>query len=442
MDRKALLRTPSERLRARRAAAFRLLGEDVLVLPAAPVQYASRDTDRTYRPDSELFYMTGATEPDAVAVFRGGVAPTWTLFVAPRDAEAELWGGPRLGPVGALERFTPDACHPVTELEARLPELLAGAPRIHFRLGTDPRVERIVAEAFERARARGARTGTGPRAVVDPGGILDELRLRKDAHEVDRTRAAAALTLEGHRAAARAARSGEGEWVVQAEVEAAFQRGGGAPGFGTIVGSGRNACVLHYRANDARIPEDGLVLVDAGAELGLYHGDVTRTYPASGRFTEDQRRVYDLVDAARRAAVETVGPGVPVAAVHDAAVRVLVEGLIDLKVLAGSVDEVIREQSYKTYYPHQTSHWLGLDVHDPGDYVRDGTARLLEPGMMLTVEPGLYFRPGGPEASDLYAGIGVRIEDDVLVTDDGRENLTAALPSAAGDVEAWVRDLR
>jgi Xaa-Pro aminopeptidase len=442
MDRKEIMRTPRERLEARRDALFRALGSDAMVLPAAPVQFSSRDTDRSYRPDSELFYVTGATEPDSVAVLVGGERPEWTLFVPERDDEAELWGGPRLGPSGASEHFGPTACLPITELEARLPELLAKAPRLHFRLGVSERVERLVTGALERARVRGGRTGTGPRAVVDPGGILDELRLRKDSHEAARARAAAALTLEGHRAGARVARPGEGEWVVQAEVEAAFLRGGGAPGFGTIVGSGPNACVLHYRANDSRIPGDGLVLVDAGAELGLYNGDVTRTYPVSGRFTEEQRRIYRLVDAARAAAVAAVRPGVAVAEVHDAAVRILVEGLLELGILEGDAAETVENGAYKAYYPHQTSHWLGIDVHDPGDYMRDGASRVLLPGMLLTIEPGLYFRSGGPAEAIPYEGIGVRIEDDVLVTEDGHENLTEALPTAPEDIEALMEELR
>jgi len=442
MDRKELLTTPAAVLRARRTTVFEALGTDALVLPAAPVQFSSRDTDRPYRADSELFYLTGATEPGSVAVFLGGAEPSWILFVPPRDPEAELWAGPRLGPEGAKERFAPDECWPAGELERRLPGLLAGVERIHFRLGTDGRVERLVTAAIEHARTRGARTGTGPRAVVEPGGILDELRLRKDEHEARLIRAAAALTLEGHRAAARAALPGAGEWVVQAELEAVLTRAGGVPGFGTIVGSGPNACVLHYRANDARIPEDALVLVDAGAELGLYNGDVTRTYPASGRFTPVQRTVYALVEDARRAAVAAVRPGVTVAAIHDAASRVLVDGLLALGVLDGSIESVLKQAAHKPFYPHQTSHWLGIDVHDPGDYARNGASRVLEPGMVLTVEPGLYFRPDVVGAAAPFAGIGVRIEDDILVTEVGHENLTEALPTDPDALEAWIASVR
>ncbi|MDZ7779111.1 MAG: aminopeptidase P N-terminal domain-containing protein [Gemmatimonadota bacterium] len=434
--------TPAAHLRARRAAAFRALAADVMVLAAAPVQYASRDTDRPYRPDSELFYLTGATEPDTVAVFVGGDVPEWILFVPPRDPDAELWAGPRLGPEEAAERLQPDACYPSTELEERLPDLLARGRRIHYRLGTGDRVERCVLSALTRARTRGPRTGTGPRGVLDPGGILDELRLRKDSHEIDRLRAAAELTLDGQREAARVVRPGVGEWEVQAELEATFARAKAAPAFGTIVGAGRNACVLHYRANDAPIPEDGLVLVDAGAELDLYNGDVTRTYPAKGRFSDAQRRIYDLVEAARRTAVDAVAPGRAVGEVHDAAVHVLVAGLRDLGILDGDVGALVEAGAHKPYFPHQTSHWLGLDVHDPGDYAWNGASRTLEADMVLTVEPALYFRPGGAVEAEPYTGIGVRIEDDVLVTETGHENLTANLPTASHDVEALLDEIR
>lgn len=432
------METPAERLRARRAAAWKRLGDGVMLLPAAPVRYASRDTDLPYRADSELFYLTGYDEPDGIAVLSGGETPAWTLFVPRRDPDAELWGGPRMGPEEAEERFAPDACHPLEELDRHLPGMLDGADRIHYRLGAGPETDRLVREALSRARARGARKGTGPRGVTDPGEILDELRLRKDAHEVERLRAAARLTMDGHRAVAAAIGPGVGEWVAQAELEAAFRRGGGSPGFGTIVGSGANACVLHYRANRARMDDGALVLVDAGAELGLYNGDITRTYPVSGRFSEAQRRIYDLVDAARAAAVDVVRPGTTAAEVHEAAVRVLLEGLVDLGVLDGDVSTLMAGEAHKAFYPHQTSHWLGLDVHDPGDYARNGASRVLEPGMVLTIEPGLYFPPGGPKEASAYAGIGVRIEDDVLVTEAGRENLTEALPTSSDEVEALV----
>lgn len=422
----------------RRARIRAPLGRGVMVLPSARPCFRSRDTEYRYRPDSELFYVTGATEPDMVAVLTGEPEPRLVLFVAARDEKVELWSGPRLGPAAAAERFGADETHPLEQLEERLPELLSEADRIHYRLGAADRVERLVAGALARARARGPRTGTGPRALVDPGEILDDMRLVKDDAEIARIRQAADLSVEGHRAALAAGAPGAGEWVVEAAVDGAFRAAGGSgPGFGTIVGSGANGCVLHYVANSHVLEAGDLVLVDAGAEVGLYNGDITRTWPVDGRFTGPQRAVYEVVEAARAAAVAAVRPGAAVGDVHEAAVRVVVEGLVSLGLLEGRLDDLVEREAHKAFFPHQTSHWLGLDVHDPGDYTRGEASRVLEPGMVFTVEPGLYFRPS-LERTGPYAGIGVRIEDDVLVTADGAENLTAALPTAPSEVAALV----
>ncbi len=440
MNRSDALATPIPVLESRRKAAFSALGRDVLVLPAAPVQFSSRDGERPYHPDRELFYLTGATEPDTVAVLVGGDEPRLVLFVRERDPEAELWRGARLGTEGAAERFRPEECHPIGKMSELLPDLLRVSDRIFYRLGRGDELERQVLQALGFRRAHGARTGTGPLGIVDPGAILDGLRLVKDAHELALLRRAAELTVEGHRAAAGAIAPGEGEWTVEAALHAAFRgAGAGGAGYESIVGSGANACVLHYVDNASVIGRDELVLIDAGAEYGLYHGDVTRTYPASGRFTPLQREVYEVVEAARVAAVGAVRPGAPIADVHAAATRVLVDGLVALGALAGDAEQLIREEKHKPFYPHQTSHWLGLDVHDPGDYARDGASRSLEPGMVLTIEPGLYFRPDHEDTPARLAGIGVRIEDDVAVTEDGCEVLTRALPSAADEVESLVR---
>jgi Xaa-Pro aminopeptidase len=439
MNRPAALETPIPVLEKRRKAALAALGPGVLVLPAAPIQFSSRDGERPYHPDRELFYLTGATEPGTLAVLTGGAEPRLVLFVRERDAEAELWRGTRLGPEGAAEQFRPDECHPLSEMGARLPDLLRSGDRILYRHGRGDEIERHVMEALAHRRARGARTGTGPRALVDPGAVLDELRLVKDAHELAQLRRAAEVTVAGHRAAATAIAAGGGEWTVEAALHAAFRgAGAGGPAYESIVGSGANACVLHYVENAGVIERDALVLVDAGAEHGLYNGDLTRTYPAGGRFVGAAREVYDIVEAARRAAVAAVRPGAPVADVHVVATRVLVEGLVALGALNGRVDELIAAEAHKPFYPHQTSHWLGLDVHDVGDYAREGVSRALVPGMVLTVEPGLYFRPAHEATPARLAGIGVRIEDDVAVTSDGCEVLTAALPTASAEVGALV----
>jgi Xaa-Pro aminopeptidase len=428
---------PSELFAARRTAALEPLGRGALVLPAAPPQFRSRDGEHAYHPDRELFYLTGATEPETVAVLTGGDEPRLVLFVRDRDPEAELWSGPRVGAGATAERLRPDACHAIGELDERLPELLQGADRIFFRLGRGDAIEGHVLRALRWSRGRGTRTGTGPRAIVDPGEILDDLRIVKDAHELGLLARAAALSVEGHRAAASTIAPGAGEWAVEAEIDRAFRRGGArGPSYQTIVGAGANACVLHYVENASIIGADDLVLVDAGAEYGLYHGDVTRTYPASGRFTGEQLEVYQVVEGALRAAIGAVRPGALLGHVHDASTRVLVEGLLALGVLKGDPAEVLEKQAHKPFYPHQTSHWLGLDVHDVGDYAKAGVSRRLEPGMAFTIEPGLYFRPEHQATPARLAGIGVRIEDAVIVTEAGCEVLTRALPTAADQVAA------
>jgi Xaa-Pro aminopeptidase len=430
---------PLETFAGRRRAVLERLGHGVLLLPGAPIQHTSRDTERPYVPDRELCYLTGWTEPQSVAVLVGGAEPRTLLFVRERDVDAELWSGPRIGPEGARVVTGVDETHPISAMATVLPPLLRGADRLHFRLGRGGPVERLVLDALADARARGPRSGDGPRGVIDPGETLDDLRLVKDAHEIALIRHACAITVDGHREGARTVRGGVGEWEIEAAVNGRFRSSGArGPGFETIVGSGANACVLHYVANRATVPENGLVLIDAGAEWGLYHGDVTRTYPASGRFTARQRDVYDVVEAARAAGVAATRPGETITGVHLAAVRVITEGLISLGILSGGIDELMEQCAYRPFFPHQTSHWLGLDVHDPGDYSRGGVARVLVPGMVLTVEPGLYFRTDAvPGAATSFGGIGVRIEDDVLVTENGCDVLTD-LPSAADAVERMV----
>ena len=426
--------------RIRRERALAALEGSVLVLPAAPVALKTRDTERRYRADSELFYLTGMVDAGGLAVLRpGGDIGDFVLFVRPRDEEAERWSGARLGPDGAREVFGADQVYDITEVEKRLPHLLAGAETVYFRLGSDSTVERLVVGAMETARRRGARKGHGPRAVADPGQILDPLRLVKDPEEQDRMRRAASLTVDAYHELCPTIRPGVGEWELEAVLDSGFRkRGAWGPAYPTIVGSGPNACVLHYVSNDRTVGGGDLVLVDGGAELDLYAADVTRTFPASGRFSEHQRSVYELVLRANRRAVDAVRPGTTVAHVHREARDELIEGLLELGILEGGRDRVLEADSYKLFFPHQTSHWLGLDVHDVGDYYSAGESRVLEVGMVLTVEPGLYFPPSAAGANGVlaeYLDVGVRIEDDVLVTDDGHEVLTSALPARPEEIE-------
>lgn len=444
----------------RRQAVMEAMGGGAMVLPAAPIRYRSADIEYRYRPDSELFWLTGLTEPDSVAVLRPFAdEERFVLFVRPRDETAERWAGPRVGPERAGARYGADAAHALDEMEGRLPDLLADADRIHYRLGVHARTQALVVRALETSRTKGRRTGSGPRSVEDPGELLDPLRIRKDAEEIARIRQAAELTVRGFEEALASAVPGMGEWEVESVLEHAFRRGGArGPAFPTIVGSGQNACVLHYVENRDPLRPDQLCLVDAGAEVDLYAGDVTRTFPVSGSFSPEQREVYDVVLRAHRRVIAAVEPGVSMAELHRLSLETLVEGLVELGVLEGEVDALVEEEAYKPYFPHQTCHWLGLEVHDPGDYARDGEPLALEPGMVFTVEPGLYFAGSGgdpPSAADAadaepaapetpagrahpYTGIGVRMEDDILVTEEGCENLTASLPVDVEELEALV----
>lgn len=426
-----------ETLLRRRNAVLSALGDGVMVLPAAPMRFASRDTEYGYVPDRELWYLTGLREPGTVAVLVGGHAPRLVVFARPRDPAAELWAGGRLGPEESATVASADEHHSTEELESVLPTLLDGGDRIHWRPGQHELVDRLVAEALSRSRSRGQRAGAGPRGTVEPGIILDELRLIKDAQEIEAVRTACAITVLGHLAGASMVAEGRGEWEIEAAINGAFRANGGVrTGFGTIVGGGRNACVLHYVENASPVPPGALVLVDAGAEWGMYHGDVTRTWPASGRFTPEQRDVYDVVDAARQAGIGAARPDGTIADVHLESSKVLAQGLLDLGVLKGTLESVIEEGLHKRFFPHQTSHWLGLDVHDPGDYSVGGAPRDLEPGMVFTVEPGLYF--GGDSDESRFAGIGIRIEDDVHIVEGGCEVLTESLPADAQTIESMV----
>lgn len=427
---------------ARRARALDALGTDAaLVLPAAPELRVGRDLELRYRPDPDLFYLTGYPEPDAVAVLSpANEEAPFTLFVRPRDPELELWTGIRGGPEAATEIFGADAAFPLGELEERLPKLIKEVGTVYFPPGSGrAELEALVRRILAGSRRARQRTGRGPHALVDPGRILDEMRLVKDAHELALLREAARITAEGFREAAASIRAGAGEWEVEAALEYAFRRRG-ADGFAFpyIVASGANATVLHYIENNRPMRAGELLLIDAGARYRMYNGDISRTFPVSGRFTTAQRELYDAVLAAHDRAIEAVRPGATVADVHAVAVRTLTVALVELGLLEGDVDELVAEGKHKAFYPHQTSHWIGLDVHDVGDYAIRGTPRPLEPAMVLTIEPGLYIPADCEAAPAGLRGTGIRIEDDVAVTEDGHEILTATLPAAAEAVEALL----
>jgi Xaa-Pro aminopeptidase len=415
------------------------MGAGVAVIPTAAERVRNRDSHYPYRFDSYFYYLTGFPEPEAVLVLVAGESPKSVLFCRPRDEEREIWDGYRFGPEGARERFGFDECHPVAELDERLPQLLADQPVLHCHLGDDTRWDERVLGWMNAVRAQ-VRTGiAAPAEIRDVRRLLDEMRLVKDASELALMRRAGAIAAAAHERAMRMVRPGMMEYEVEAEFLHEFRRRGAqGPSYTPIVAGGANACVLHYVTNEACLGDGELLLVDAGCEVGGYASDVTRTFPVNGRFSGPQRAVYELVLAAQAAAMAEVRAGNAWDRPHEAAVRVLAQGFVDLGLCAGSADSAIESGDYRRFYMHRTGHWLGLDVHDAGDYKREKAWRPLEPGMALTVEPGCYIRPGEgvPEA---FWNIGVRIEDDVVVTSSGCEVLTAGAPKTVADIEALMR---
>ncbi len=401
-----------------------------MLLPAAPLRFKNSDCEYRYRPDSELLYLTGWDAPECIALLRGFAdEDRFVLFVPERDPGKELWTGPRREPEEARTLFGADRVFPLGDFADKAPGLLAGGEGIHYRLGACEECDRVVRETLRNGRRLRARNGVGPWMVADPGTVLDPMRLRKDPAEIARMREAARISVAAFGAVLGGLRAGMGEWEVEAALEAGFRgRGANGPAFATIVAAGVNGCTLHYSANGARIGADDLVLIDAGAEFDFYAADITRTVPASGRLEGVRREVYEVVLAAHRVAVAACTPGGTLDGVHRAAVRRMAEGLVVAGILEGSADEVLDKRSYRRFFPHRTSHWLGLDTHDAGPYRdRDGPVRL-EPGMVFTVEPGLYFPPESNPGPPGLVGTGIRLEDDVLVTPDGAEVLTGALP--------------
>ena len=421
----------------RRRQLMRMAGEDaILVLPAAPERVRSHDTHYPYRQDSDFWYLSGFPEPEAVLVLvpgrRHGEA---LLFCRERDAEREAWDGPRAGQEGAVETFGMDDAYPIDDLDEILPGLLEGRSRVYYHFGRDAEFDLKLIGWVNRVRAQARQGAQPPHEFLELGHLLHELRLFKSKDELKLMQRAADISVRAHVAAMRAAKPGVREYELQADIEREFRAGDAWPAYNSIVGAGANACVLHYRANTAAAKEGDLVLVDAGAEFRGYAADITRTFPVNGRFTREQRALHDLVCAAQAAALARAKPGAPYEAGHDAAVQALTEGLLKLGLLKGRLEKNLAEGHYKRFYRHKTGHWLGLDVHDVGDYRIDGESRLLEPGMVFTVEPGLYVAPDDATVDAKWRGIGIRVEDDVVVTADGHRVLTDALARSADEIE-------
>ena len=422
---------------ARRARLMELLGpRAALILSSAPERLRNGDTDYKFRQDSDVLYLTGFHEPGTTLVLRPGHAETpFVMFVRPRDPAAETWTGRRAGIEGAVRDYGADVAFPVTELDAKLPEILGGAEELHFPFGRDPELDVVISRALARLRTTERRGRRAPVRLVDARLSVHELRLVKSPDEVAVQRRAAAITAEAHTAAMRAARPGVNEGEIEALIDYTFRRRGGTgPGYPTIVGGGVNATILHYVENAAPLAAGELLLVDAGCEVDGYTADVTRTFPVGGRFSDAQRRLYEVVLETQLAAIEAVKPGATIDAIHYQVVEGLTRGLVSLGLLTGDVPKLIESGAYKPYYMHRTSHWLGMDVHDVGFYSEDGVARPLTPGMVITIEPGLYVAPDADVAPE-YRGLGVRIEDDLLVTATGYDNLTVDTPKSVAELE-------
>ena len=424
---------------ARRLRLARAMQSGIAVVPTAPERIRNRDTHYPYRFDSHFWYLTGFPEPEAVLVIVAGAEPKSILFCRERSEEREIWDGFRYGPQAARERFGFEESYPVSALDEELPKLLADRPALYYPVGADAGWDARAMKWLNAVREKTRSGITAPERVQEVRALVDEMRLVKGEDELATMRRAAAISTAAHCRAMQAARGARFEHEIEAELLYEFRRCGAQfPAYWPIVAGGANACVLHYVLNEAELRDGELLLIDAGCELQGYASDITRTFPVNGRFSAAQRDVYELVLAAQKAAMAKVRVQHAWNEPHDAAVRVLAQGMIDLKLLPGPLDAVLEKETYKRFYMHRTGHWLGLDVHDAGEYKRAGEWRALVPGMTLTVEPGIYIR-AAPDVPAALHDIGVRIEDDVLVTAGDCEVLTAAAPKDIDDIEALMR---
>ncbi len=426
----------------RRRQLLRMAGPDaILILPAAPLRVRSNDTHFPYRQDSNFWYLTGFDEPEAVLVLvPGRSAGEALLFCRERDREREAWDGERMGPERAVERLGVDDAYPWADMDEILPRLIEGRSRVYCQLGRDSDFDVTLIGWVKRARTQAKQGGQTPHEFQELGHLLHDLRLFKSPAERRLMAEAGRIAAQAHVDAMRAARPGMYEYELEAELLYRFRRHGAVPSYEPIVGAGANGCVLHYRSNNAQMRDGDLVLIDAGAEVQGYASDITRTFPVNGRFSKPQRALYELVLAAHTAACDTVRPGASWNAPHEAAVEVLTDGLLRLGLLKGSLKQAIKEQAYRRFYMHRTGHWLGLDVHDVGDYRIGGEYRLLEPDMAFTIEPGLYIAPDAAGVAAKWRGIGIRIEDDVVVTRQGMKLVSDGVPREVDAIEALMAE--
>jgi len=422
----------------RRRQLMRMADENaIVVLPSAPVRVRSHDTHYPYRQDSDFWYLGGFAEPESVLVLVPGRKHGESLlFCRERDPDREAWDGPRAGPEGAVESHGFDDAYPISDLDEILPGLLEGRSRVYYHFGRDTDFDLKLIGWVNRVRSQVRHGAQPPHEFLELGHLLHELRLFKSPGELKLMRQSARIACEAQLAAMRATRVGGREYEVEAALQYTYRRHNAVAAYEPIVGAGANGCVLHYRDNSAQTADGDLLLCDAGAEFANYASDITRTWPVNGRYSTEQRALYGVVLAAQQAAMAQARPGRPWIAGHEAAVATLTEGLLSLGLLKGTLKAALASESYKKFYRHKTGHWIGLDVHDVGEYKVAGEFRELEPGMVFTIEPGLYIAPGTKGVPSKWQGIGIRIEDDVLVTRDGHEVLTDAAPKSIDAVES------
>jgi Xaa-Pro aminopeptidase len=434
----------AEYARRRKALMAQMEPNSIAILPAAAVAIRNRDVEHVYRQDSDFQYLSGFPEPEAVIVLiPGREYGEYVLFCRERNPERELWDGLRAGQDGAIRDFGADDAFPIADIDDILPGLIEGRDRVYSSMGSNPEFDRHVMEWINVIRSKANLGAQPPKEFVALDHLLHDMRLYKSAAEVKVMRSAAEISARAHVRAMQASRAGLYEFSLEAELDYEFRKGGAKmPAYGSIVASGRNACILHYQENDAMLKDGDLVLIDAGCEIDCYASDITRTFPVSGKFSAEQKAIYELVLRSQEAAFEAIAPGKHWNQAHEATVRVITAGLVELGLLQGNVDELIASEAYKAFYMHRAGHWLGMDVHDVGDYRVGGEWRVLEVGMTLTVEPGIYVSPDNQNVAKKWRGIGVRIEDDVVVTKNGCDILTSGVPKSVADIEALMSAAR
>ncbi|MCH2340430.1 Xaa-Pro aminopeptidase [Pseudomonas sp. NPDC047963] len=436
-----MIRIPrTEYVRRRKALMAEMEPNSIAILPAAPMYIRNRDVEHIYRQDSDFQYLSGFPEPEAViALIPGREHGEYVLFCRERDPARELWDGLRAGQDGAITEYGADDAFPIGDIDDILPGLIEGRSRVYYAIGSNQEFDHRLMEWINTIRSKARQGAQPPNEFVALDHLLHDLRLYKSANEMKVMMQAAEISARAHIRAMQASRAGLYEYHLEAELDYEFRKGGAKmPAYGSIVAAGKNACILHYRENDALLKDGDLVLIDAGCEIDCYASDITRTFPVNGRFSPEQKAIYELVLAANEEAFKHIAPGKHWNEAHEATVRVITAGLVELGLLNGDVGELIADEAYKPFYMHRAGHWLGMDVHDVGDYKVGGEWRVLEPGMAMTVEPGIYVAVDNMDVAKKWRGIGVRIEDDVVVTRHGCEILTNGVPKTVADIEALM----